>query len=82
MRSGCLQFGQDERLEADGLAVMSSRESDLLVTEIENSQLLVLIGEPINEPISASGPFVMNSYNQVPQGFADLKGGFFGRRPA
>ena len=81
LRSGSLQFLPDERLEADGLAVMSSRERDFVVTAIENSQLLVLIGEPLNEPINAHGPFVMNSYNEVLQGFEDLKGGRFGLLP-
>jgi len=78
--SGRLQFAPDELLEADGMAVMSSNEADFAVTALEDSQFLVLTGEPLNEPINGHGPFVMNSYEEILQAYEDLKQGRLGQQ--
>jgi redox-sensitive bicupin YhaK (pirin superfamily) len=41
--------------------------------------MLVLTGEPIDEPIVGYGPFVMNSDEEIRQALTDLKSGHFGR---
>lgn len=45
---------------------------------LENSIILVLSGEPINEPIAAYGPFLMNSWPEVEQAIRDANSGKFG----
>jgi redox-sensitive bicupin YhaK (pirin superfamily) len=40
--------------------------------------MLVLTGEPIDEPIVGYGPFVMNSHEEIREALADLKSGHFG----
>lgn len=77
--SGRLQFGQDEPLEAQGLAVLSQQGADVTVTALENSRLLVLTGERIDEPINGHGPFVMNSYDEILQAYDDVKNGRLGQ---
>jgi quercetin 2,3-dioxygenase len=42
---------------------------------------MVYSGEPIREPVSFGGPFVMNTHAEIAQAFRDYHGGKFGDIP-
>jgi len=60
-------------LATDGTGVSIEANSD--------AKLLLLAGEPIDEPVVGYGPFVMNSQAEIIQAIADFNGGKFGRMP-
>jgi len=48
------------------------------VEATEDTVILVLSGEPINEPIAAYGPFLMNTWEEVEQAIQEVNTGKFG----
>jgi hypothetical protein len=51
-----------------------------LVAE-EDAHVILLSGEPLNEPVVAHGPFVMSSIEEIRQAIADVNRGGFGPLP-
>ena len=47
----------------------------------EESHVLILAGEPIDEPVVQYGPFVMNSFDEIRQAVTDVNAGRFGPIP-
>lgn len=63
--------------------VRFDRAGDSITIEANNDvALLVLSGEPIDEPIVGYGPFVMNNDAEIQQAFRDFNGGKFGSMAA
>lgn len=79
LRKGKVQFSSDEEsLEEQAMAVMSSLGTGVQINALENCDLLFLSAQPLNEPINGQGPFVMNSYDEILQAYDDIKTGRFG----
>ena len=45
------------------------------------ARVLLLAGEPIDEPVVGHGPFVMNSRDEIRQAITDFNSGRFGNMP-
>ncbi|MCH7381060.1 MULTISPECIES: pirin family protein [Acinetobacter] len=79
LRKGKLQFAaHEDRLEEQALAVMSSFDTNVVITALEDCDLLFLSAPPLQEPINGHGFFVMNSYEEILKAYEDLKTGNFG----
>lgn len=58
--------------------LLLSREGSAVQLHADgNATILVLTGEPIDEPIAGYGPFVMNSEEEIRQAIADFNAGKF-----
>jgi redox-sensitive bicupin YhaK (pirin superfamily) len=58
--------GELVRLAADGALELSSDEA---------AGVIILAGQPINEPIAQYGPFVMNTQQEIEQAITDYQRG-------
>jgi quercetin 2,3-dioxygenase len=67
------------RMKGDPQFAALSRDGEGVRLEAkEPSLVLVLSGEPINEPVVSYGPFVMNTEAEIRQAFEDYKAGRMG----
>jgi quercetin 2,3-dioxygenase len=83
-----LYFFEGARVTIDGKAITEHAAFELrpmqavqLINGNESSEFLLLQGRPINETVVQSGPFVMNSPQEIAQAFADYSRTRFGGWP-
>ncbi len=60
------------------LATFENDGDGFVLQAIQKSKLLILSGEPIDEPVVMEGPFVMNSRKETYQAFVDYQNGLMG----
>ncbi len=75
VRRGSLEV-QGEQLKLADVAIMNESGTVLtLKAKEDNTSVLILSGEPIDEPIAARGPFVMNTKEELSQAWMDYQFG-------
>lgn len=75
---GTILVNGEEIAATDHFVLLENDGSDFQIKALEKSLVLVLSGEPLNEPIVAHGPFVMNSHQEIIQAIEDFNQGKFG----
>lgn len=75
---GDIVINGKEEVFTDHLALMANDGEVFEIDAMNNAIVLVLSGEPINEPIAAHGPFVMNTKEEIMEAFSDYNSGKFG----
>jgi redox-sensitive bicupin YhaK (pirin superfamily) len=68
----------DSPVQADHFVLFKNDGEEIAIEATEDAVVLVLSGEPINEPIAAYGPFLMNTWPEVEQAIQDVNAGKFG----
>ena len=83
--SGSLLIQDAKQISKGGCCVFEINENsdEILKLDIleDNTKFVMLAGKPINEPIAAQGPFVLNEKNELYKAFDDYqcgKNGFEG----
>lgn len=77
---GTVTLNGETRLAGEAqIAVLSADGEGVSIEVNEDATLLVLSGEPINEPVANYGPFVMNTHEELAQAVKDYRDGKMGR---
>ncbi|PZX52770.1 hypothetical protein LV84_03380 [Algoriphagus ratkowskyi] len=75
---GAIEVNGKEKIGTDKFALFETEGETFEIKASEDSVVLVLSGEPINEPIASHGPFVMNTKEELMEAFNDFNVGKFG----
>ena len=76
---GAVQVNGQESVRQGQLALLDRKGDQLTLEASTDAVVLLLSGEPIDEPIVGHGPFVMNTEQEIHQAFADFQSGRFGQ---
>jgi redox-sensitive bicupin YhaK (pirin superfamily) len=75
---GSIKINNLESVPTNHFALFENEGELFIIEATEKAVILILSGEPINEPIVAHGPFVMNTQAEIIQAFNDVNKGGFG----
>ncbi len=68
----------EKEVATDHFVLFKNDGEEISIKAVEDAVILVLSGEPIDEPIAAYGPFLMNNWKEVEQAMQDVNTGKFG----
>jgi quercetin 2,3-dioxygenase len=75
---GKVKVNNSEDAPVDHFVLFKNDGETITLEALEDCVLLVLSGEPINEPIAPYGPFLMNTREELIQAYEDFNSGKFG----
>ena len=76
---GKLRLNDERDVSAAQMAVFDTQGEGFSIVAQSDAKLLLLGGEPLNEPVVGYGPFVMNSQEQINEAINDFNSGRFAR---
>jgi len=79
---GTVQVNEDAIAREAQFVLFDRHGGEITVESNNEASLLILSGEPIDEPVVMRGPFVMNTADEIRQAMVDFQSGKFGSIPA
>jgi redox-sensitive bicupin YhaK (pirin superfamily) len=75
---GEIEVNGSATIPLDHFVLFENEGEQFTIKGLKKSTVLILSGQPINEPIAAHGPFVMNTRQELVEAFQDFQNGKFG----
>ncbi|SMO74882.1 hypothetical protein SAMN06265379_106144 [Saccharicrinis carchari] len=75
---GSITINDNTKAPTNHFVLMANDGEKFKIKATDDALVLVLSGHPINEPIAAQGPFVMNTKAELQQAFHDFNSGKYG----
>jgi hypothetical protein len=75
---GEIKINDLKSMEEDNFVLFGHEGEPFIIEALKDSIVLVLSGEPINEPVASYGPFLMNTQAEIQEAFDDYYSGKFG----
>jgi len=79
---GTVQVNGEEVAREAQLVVLDAKGENVAIEANNDAVVLVLSGEPLNEPVVGYGPFVMNTREEIHQAIDDFNANRFGQAEA
>ncbi|MEG0246533.1 MAG: pirin family protein, partial [Pseudomonas sp.] len=79
---GSVRINGEREAGPSSLVLFERGAEDIAIEALEGASVVLLSGEPIDEPIVGYGPFVMNSEAEIAEAFDDFHAGRFGQMQA
>jgi len=76
--AGSASTGEAGSFEPGATPVFHDDGDSVRIQSVAGGEVLLMLGEPIGEPMAFGGGFVMNTHDEVEQAFADLRAGKMG----
>jgi redox-sensitive bicupin YhaK (pirin superfamily) len=77
--AGTVQVNGETILRAAQMATLSTTGQGVTIEANNEAKVLLLAGQPIDEPVVGYGPFVMNTREEIVRAIDDFNSGKFGR---
>ena len=75
---GVIKVNNDKPVTQHDLAIFDNNAEEIFISASANASVIVLSGQPINEPLVTQGPFVMNTQTEILEAMRDYQMGKMG----
>ncbi|HUX58152.1 MAG TPA: pirin family protein [Bacteroidales bacterium] len=75
---GEIKINNSKTAPEDYFVLFGHDGTDIVIEALKDSVILILSGEPLDEPVVPNGPFVMNTESEIKKAYEDYYKGKFG----